>query len=76
MEKLKSSFNKYLLASEMEVLWILKQKPGVLEFHNKLATKNNTYIITELCKTDLLSVIKESSGFREKDACKYLAQII
>lgn len=37
----------------------MKNVPYVLTLHEVYTTKNNTYIITELCETDLSSKIKK-----------------
>ena len=39
-------------------------------------TKNNTYIITELCKGDLNKVIKSRKKLSEREGYKYLVEII
>ena len=37
----------------------MKNIPNILSLHEVYTTKNNTYIITELCDTDLSSKIKK-----------------
>ena len=59
MKMLKNEINRTLLESEIEILKELKDVPNVLKFHEVYTTKNNTYIITELCSSDLTKRIKE-----------------
>jgi len=49
MKKINNEIHKNLLASEIEVLKILKNSQNVIEVYDIYNTKNNTYIITELC---------------------------
>lgn len=55
---LKSDINRTLLDSEIEILKELKDIPNILSLHDVFTTKNNTYIITELCESDLSKIIK------------------
>jgi serine/threonine protein kinase len=48
--------------------------PHILTLHDVFTTKNNTYIITELCDSDLSKVVKK--GLAEEDACAYMQQIV
>lgn len=52
----------------------LKQVPNVLTLHEVYTTKNNTYIITELCSSDLNKKIK--SKMTEDEAHHFMDQII
>jgi serine/threonine protein kinase len=56
---LKNEINRILLDSEIEVLKELKHLPHILTLHDVFTTKNNTYIITELCDSDLSKVVKK-----------------
>jgi 5'-AMP-activated protein kinase catalytic alpha subunit len=56
------------------VLKELKVLPHILTLHDVFTTKNNTYIITELCDSDLSKLIKK--GLPEPQACLYMDQII
>lgn len=58
MKMLKNEINRTLLDSEVEILKELKSVPSVLTLHEVYTTKNNTYIITELCSSDLNKKIK------------------
>lgn len=49
MKMIKGEVHKNLLASEIEVLKILKNSENIIEVYDIYNTKNNTYIITELC---------------------------
>lgn len=71
---LKCEINRTLLASEIEILKGMKNVPHVLTLHEVYTTKNNTYIITELCETDLSSKIKKSLS--ETESFSYMNQII
>lgn len=52
----------------------MKNTPFILALHEVYTTKNNTYIITELCESDLSSKIKK--GISEGDAFHYMTQVI
>jgi serine/threonine protein kinase len=71
---LKSEINKTLLTSEIDILKAMRDVPHVLTLHEVYTTKNNTYIITELCDTDLGSKIKR--GLNEREALGYMGQIL
>lgn len=70
LKMLKCEINRTLLASEIEILKSMKNVPYVLTLHEVYTTKNNTYIITELCETDLSSKIKKCIS--ETDAVTYM----
>lgn len=74
LKMLKNEINRILLDSEIEVLKELKHLPHILTLHDVFTTKNNTYIITELCDSDLSKVVKK--GLAEDDACAYMQQIV
>ena len=71
---LKNDINKVLLESEIQVLKELKALPHILSLHEVYTTKNNTYIITELCDSDLNKTIKK--GLSESEATGFMAQIL
>lgn len=48
--------------------------PHILNLHDVFTTKNNTYIITELCDSDFSKTIKQK--LTEAEACSYMEQII
>lgn len=48
----------------------------VLHLYDVYATKNNTYIITELCEGDLASVLKKRKAIPYPEAVEILEQII
>jgi serine/threonine-protein kinase ULK2 len=55
---IKGEVHKNLLASEIEVLKSLKNCENIIEVYDIYNTRNNTYIITELCDGgDLAKVI-------------------
>ena len=71
---LKNEINKILLESEIQVLKELKSMEHILALHEVYTTKNNTYIITELCESDLNKTLKK--GLSEAQATSFMEQII
>jgi len=66
MKMIKGEVHKNLLASEIDVLKSLKNLPNILELFDIYTTKNNTYIITELCdEGDLAKLINERKTIPE-----------
>jgi serine/threonine protein kinase len=74
LKLLKSEINRTLLTSEIEILKAMRSVPHVLSLHEVFTTKNNTYIITELCETDLGARIPR--GLSEAEARGYMAQLL
>ncbi len=67
MRMLKGDVHKSLLASEIDVLKTFKNARNIIEVYDIYTTKNNTYIITELCEGgDLSKLISSKRGFPEK----------
>ena len=55
--------HRNLLASEIEVLKGLKNCENIIEVYDIYNTRNNTYIITELCEGgDLAKLISSKRG--------------
>jgi len=52
----------------------LKLSENILHLHDIFTTKNNTYIITELCLSDLSKIIK--NNLKESQVYEYMANII
>jgi serine/threonine-protein kinase ULK/ATG1 len=52
----------------------MKELPNILTLYEVYTTKNNTYIITELCDSDLSKFIKKKMS--EVEACNYMKQLI
>lgn len=52
-----------LLQLEVTALRSLANTPHVLHLYDVYATKNNTYLITELCEGDLSSMLKQKKTF-------------
>ncbi len=52
----------------------LKNKENILTLYDVYTTKNNTYLITELCSSDMNKVIKNK--LTETEACFYMAQLM
>lgn len=60
LKLLKNEINRELLNSEIEILKELKDCENILRLSEIFTTKNNTYIITELCGSDLSKLIKKT----------------
>lgn len=58
MVKLEDPINQMLLQHEITALKHLATSSHILHLFDVYATKNNTYIITELCEGDLHSMLK------------------
>lgn len=71
---LKCEVNRSLLANEIENLKQLNYTPAVLQLYEVYNTKNNTYIITELCDSDLSKRIKRK--LQESEVYGYIAQLV
>jgi serine/threonine-protein kinase ULK2 len=71
---LKNEINKILLESEIQVLKELKNLPFILSLCEVYTTKNNTYIITELCDSDLNKIVKK--GLSEAEATVFMQQVL
>jgi serine/threonine protein kinase len=74
LKMLKCEINRTLLSSEIEILKTLRNVPHILSLHEVYTTKNNTYIITELCDTDLSHKIKKK--LTEPEVFYYMAQFL
>ena len=74
LKMLKCEINRTLLASEIEILKSLRNVPNILSLHEVYTTKNNTYIITELCDGDLSKKIKKR--LTEAEVFNYMSQFI
>ena len=74
LKMLKNEINRVLLESEIKVLKELRNLPHILTLHDVFTTKNNTYIITELCHSDLSKHVKK--GLPEEQAIEYMTQIL
>ena len=77
MRRIKGDVHKNLLNSEIEVLKSLKGSPGIIEVFDIYNTRNNTYIITELCEGgDLSKLISNHKGLPESQAAALMNQIL
>jgi serine/threonine protein kinase len=74
LKMLKNDINRELLYSEIEILKELRDSPHVLRLCDIFSTRNNTYIITELCSGDLSSAIKQ--GLPPAQALLHMHQIL
>ena len=71
---LKNDINRELLYSEIEVLKDLRDCSHVLHLCDIFSTRNNTYIITELCQGDLAGRLK--GGLPPAKALAFMQQIL
>ena len=77
MKKINNEVHKNLLSSEIEVLKALKNSENILDVYDIYNTKNNTYIITELCDGgDLAKHISTKKSLSEADASAIMNQVI
>ena len=77
MRMIKGEVHKNLLASEIDVLKILKNSDNIIEVYDIYNTKNNTYIITELCDGgDLAKMISGRRTIPEAEAIPIMNQVI
>lgn len=77
MKKINNEIHRNLLASEIQVLKNLKSSENILEVYDIYNTKNNTYIITELCDGgDLSKYISSRKSLPQEDAINIMNQII
>lgn len=77
MKMIKGEVHKNLLASEIEVLKILKNSENIIEVYDIYNTKNNTYIITELCDGgDLSKFISSKRIIPENEAVTLMNEVI
>ncbi len=67
---------KTLLQYELEALRALAGADHILQFYDKFSTKNNTYIITELCDSDLARYLKERKTLQLVDALPIIVEIL
>lgn len=74
MKMLKNDLNKMLLASEIENLKRLKSTEHILQLYEIFTTKNNTYLITELCDSDLSARIK--NRLSEQEVLFFMGQLL
>ncbi len=74
LKMLKNEINRILLESEIEILKELKSKQNILTLFDVFTTKNNTYIITELCSSDMNQIIK--AKLTEPETYHYMAQLL
>lgn len=77
MKKINNDVHRNLLNSEIEVLKSLKNSDNILEVYDIYNTKNNTYIITELCDGgDLSKFISSRRCLPEGEAVPLMNQVI
>ena len=76
MAKLEDPINQMLLQHEITALKKLTHSSNVLHFYDVYATKNNTYIMTELCDGDLGSMLKKRKNIPYYEAVEIFRQIV
>ena len=74
MKMLKNDLNRMLLTSEIDNLKKLNNTEHILQLYDIFTTKNNTYLITELCDGDLTSKIK--GKLTEQEVLLYMSQLL
>lgn len=76
MAKLEDPINQMLLQHEITALKKLSFSTGVLHLYDVYATKNNTYIVTELCEGDLGNLLKKRKNIPYHESVEIIRQII
>ena len=76
MDKLEDPINQMLLQQEVNALRALTHSQHVLRLHDVYTTRNNTYIVTELCEGDLAGVLKEKRQMNYYEAVEVLRQLV
>ena len=77
MKMIKGEVHKNLLASEIDVLKMLKNSENIIEVYDIYNTKNNTYIITELCDGgDLSKLISSRKQIPETEAISIMNEVL
>ena len=76
MNKLNSHFNRKLLHSEIEILKLLRNYNNIINVENVYTTKNNTYIVSEICTGDLQQILKKNGKLSELQVFKYMGDIL
>lgn len=71
---MESEINRCLLNSELAVLETVKNLPNVLHLHSVISNDSQTYIITELCGSDISKKLK--TPLSQPSIEKYVKQII
>ena len=77
MKAMKGEVHKNLLAAEIQILSLIKNRPNLLDVHKICSDKNKTYIITDYCEGgDLGKIIKSKKKLAEPETIKIIKQII
>lgn len=76
MAKLEDPINQMLLQLEVSALKALAGKPHILHLLDVYATRNNTYLITELCEGDLNTLLRQRRTFPYFEAVEVMRQLI
>lgn len=74
---MKGEIHKNLLAGQIEILSMIKNRPNLLDVHKICTDQNKTYIITDFCEGgDLGKLIKSKKKLNETEAIKIIREII
>lgn len=74
---MKGEIHKNLLAAEIEILNMIKNRPNLLDVQKIYSDKNKTYIITDYCDGgDLGKFIKSRKKLPEHEAIRMVKEII
>jgi serine/threonine protein kinase len=77
MKALKNDVHRTLLMNEIECLRDLADSQHCIRMLDVYTTKNNTYIITELCREgDLAKTIETRGPLKEAQALEIMAQVV
>ena len=76
MSMLKSEVHQALLSSEIECLKTLVGCRSIIQLYEVYTTKNNTYIITELCEDGDLSKLIKKKKLPEQRALQMIEQLV
>lgn len=77
MKTMKGDIHKNLLAGQIQVLSMIKNKPNLLDVHKICTQKNKTYIITDFCEGgDLGKLIKSKKKINEFESIKIIREVI
>jgi serine/threonine-protein kinase ULK/ATG1 len=76
MSMLKSDVHQALLTSEIECLKSLNSCPNIIQLYEVYTTKNNTYIITELCEDGDLSKLIKKKKIPEQRALQMIEHMV
>lgn len=65
-----------MLQSEIDILKSVTNQPNILHLYDTYTTKNNIYLITECCESDLDKIRKNKEKFSLKEAIDIISQVL